>query len=127
MKLPITKTDIQIRFIDLDPLGHISNSIYTQYFDMGRVDFFKKIMELGESPTNVVVSIHIDMIKEILFTDKIYVETWCSKIGNKSMHLEQHIFSNELCVTKATVVVVAFDQKNRKSISLPKNWEPSAH
>ena len=33
MQLPKTRTDIQVRFSDLDFLGHVSNSVYAQYFD----------------------------------------------------------------------------------------------
>ncbi len=125
VKLPGVRTDIQIRFTDLDPLGHVSNSVYAQYFDMGRMDFFSKIMEKTKCPANVVASIYIEMIREIRIRDQVYVQTWCSEKGNKSMKVVQYIYANGVCATKGTVILVGYDRKTRKSIPLPENWEPT--
>ena len=126
MKLPYVKTNIQIRFTDLDPLGHVSNSVYMQYFDMGRIDFFKTLAAAeGNVPGNVVASIHIDMLHEIRLADLVHVETWCTEIGNKSMKVEQHIFANDICVTQGVLVLVGFDRGTRESVQLPRHWKPS--
>ena len=126
MNLPYVKTAIQIRFTDLDPLGHVSNSVYMQYFDMGRIDFFSSLAAVEESlPHNVVASVHIDMLREIRLADQVHVETWCTEIGNKSMKVEQHIFANDICATKATLILVGFDRKTRQSVQLPRHWKPS--
>ena len=125
MKRPAVQTEIQLRFTDLDPLGHVSNSVYMQYFDMGRMDFFSLISKTSDCPSNVVASIHIDMIKEIRQGDKVHVETWCSKMGNKSMTVEQHIYAGDVCATKATLILVGFDNETRSSIALPEDWQPS--
>jgi acyl-CoA thioester hydrolase len=127
MKLPYVKTTIQIRFTDLDIMGHVSNSVYMQYFDMGRVDFFIKIREAGHCPSSVVASIHIDMLHEINLLDKVHIETWCSRIGTKSMQVEQHIFANGICATKASLVLVGFDRETRKTLAFPADWEISDH
>ena len=125
MHLPRVKTPIQIRFSDLDPLGHVSNSVYTQYFDMGRIDFFRALSESSEVPDNVVASIHIDMLHEIRLEDEVTIETWCSKKGNKSMTVEQTIYANGECVTTSKMVLVGFDRKSRESILLPADWQPT--
>jgi len=39
MKLPIVKTSIQVRYSDLDPLGHVSNNIYSQYLELARIEW----------------------------------------------------------------------------------------
>lgn len=125
MKLPLARTDIQIRFTDLDLVGHVSNSVYMQYFDMGRLDFFTQIAKTSECPGNVVASVTIDMVKEILLHDKVYVLTWCKKIGTKSMTVQQDIYKNAEIATRATLVLVGFDRETRRSIALPSHWEPS--
>lgn len=125
MKLPTARTDIQIRFTDLDMMGHVSNSVYMQYFDMGRLDFFTQVARQSECPGNVVASVHIDMVKEIFLNDEVYVLTWCKKIGTKSMHVQQDIYANGEIATKATLVLVGFDRNSRSSIAFPRHWEPS--
>ncbi len=88
------------------------------------MDFFNKVAETGHCPSNVVASIHIEMLREIRLGDKVHVETWCSRIGHKSMVVEQYIFANNICATQATVVLVGFDNKARASKALPEVWEP---
>lgn len=125
MKLPVVKTDIQVRFSDLDILGHVSNSVYAQYFDMGRIDWYNIIAENENPGRSVVVSIKMDIFDEIQLKDKVYIKTWCSEIGTKSFTLSQDIFSNGRCVTSASVTSVCVDRKTKKSIPLPKHWEVS--
>lgn len=125
MKLPFARTEIQIRFTDLDLQGHVSNSVYMQYFDMGRIDFFSELSKTDEIPNNVVASITIDMLREIRLRDAVHVDSWCTRIGNKSMTVEQHIYANDVLATKASLVLVGFDRETRRSIALPQHWQPS--
>jgi len=125
MKLPLIRSDIQMRFTDLDALGHVSNSVYMQYLDMGRVDFFRAARREGEKSLNVMVNTNIEMLKEIRMKDKVHVKTWCSKVGTKSMEVMQCIYANDVCTTKVKTVLVGFDIKTRKSTPLPTDWEPT--
>jgi len=122
MKLPKVKTEIQLRYSDLDVLGHISNSVYNQYFEIGRLDWFDV---LEEQPVTVVANSNVDYIKEISLKDKVHVVTSCVKKGTKSMTLSQDVYSNDELATKSTVVMVGFDQETRKSCVLLDGWETS--
>lgn len=122
IKLPTVKTDIQIRFTDIDKLGHVTNSVYTQYFDIGRIHFFDELRKISDVPMMVVASIKIDMLKEIRLKDVVYVETKCTRVGNKSMTFDSNIISNGLVAAKGTVVTVGFDLETRQSIKLPDFW-----
>ena len=42
----ISPAQIQIRFADIDVMGHVNNAVYLSYFEMARVHYFKQI--LGE-------------------------------------------------------------------------------
>ena len=35
---------IQVRFNDVDIMGHVSNTVYQSYYDSGKVDYFDKVM-----------------------------------------------------------------------------------
>lgn len=124
MKLPVVKTEIQIRFSDLDPLGHVSNNAYSEYLEVGRVAWLDAIS--GERPAVVVASLTIDFIRELGLRDRIHVETRCIKKGNKSLHLSQDIYCAGECVTRAVVVIVGFDRVTRQSVELLPGWEISA-
>ncbi len=123
MHLPVVKTDIQIRFSDMDPLGHVSNNAYSEYLEVARVDWLNAIE--GERPSVVVANLNIDFIKELGLSDKIHVMTACIKKGTKSLVLSQNIFIGEQCVAKGTVVIVGFDRKTRQSVELLPAWDVS--
>ena len=125
MKLPRVKTNIQIRFSDIDVFGHVSNSVYSQYFDIGRMHFTHELERLEKQPPLVVASIKMDMRKEIRYEDKVYVETWVSHIGTKSLTMAQNIFSNDELAAEGVVVMVGFDLETRKAKALPRHWEVS--
>ncbi len=121
--LPTVKTDIQIRFADLDPLGHVSNNAYSEYFELARVYWLNAIE--GERPSVVVANLNIDFIKEVKLKDQLYIITACTKKGNKSLQLTQNLYANGQCVTKSTVTIVGFDIKTRQSVELLDGWKKS--
>lgn len=123
MKLPTVTTPVQIRFSDLDLLGHVTNSVYPQYFEIGRADWFAAIE--GEEPMTVLASMNIEFIKEINFRDTVYVKTTCIKKGNKSLTLSQDIYVEDELVTKGILVIVGFDMQSRKACTLFEGWEAS--
>ena len=38
------ESDIQIRFADADSLGHINNVNLQHYFDVGKMEFYEKVL-----------------------------------------------------------------------------------
>jgi acyl-CoA thioester hydrolase len=122
MKLPVVDTDIQIRFADLDVLGHVSNHVFGQYFELGRVSWFRQV---PDCPPTVVASISTDFLSEVLLDDQVFVRTSCIHKGNKSLKLQQLLYSNGKLAAKSVVVLVGFDKETRKSVAVLDGWEPS--
>jgi acyl-CoA thioester hydrolase len=125
MQLPHSRIDIQVRFSDLDMLGHVSNSYYAQYFDLARVTFFRNVEKLyvRRHVNYVVASVKMDMLREIRFDHSVVVDTWCSKKGNKSMTIEHVIYANGQKATTCQTVLVGFDRETRSSTGLPNDWQ----
>ena len=127
MQLKHSRTEIQVRFSDLDVLGHVSNSYYAQYFDLARIEFFRGVATQfsGVIPSYVVASVKMDMLKEIRFDHTVNVDTWCSRMGNKSMTIEHRIYGNGELATTCQTVLVGFDRESRSATPLPSEWEVS--
>lgn len=123
MNLPTEKTDIQLRYADLDTMGHVSNTVYGIYLELGRIEWFHKIPVMP-MPC-VVANLNINYLGEIRIEDKVYVTTRCIKVGNKSIQLSQEVYANDRCVTTAVAVLVGFDPETRKAAPLLAGWEPS--
>lgn len=124
---PLHKTPIQIRFSDLDKLNHVSNSVYQQYFDLGRMAYFDDVFKerISWDPEGlIVVSIKLDFYKPILLYDKMVVRTKITKIGNKSLTMYQDLFNEDTNeVTSASEsIMAAVDYHKGESIPIPQRW-----
>ena len=125
MKLPCVTTAVQIRFADIDMLGHVSNSVYPQYMDLGRVDFFVELGKVEQPPISVVRSVHYEMLREVKLLDEAEIITWCSAINVKSMTIDMRLMVKGSCVAKGSTVVVCFDEETRRACAFPAHWQPS--
>lgn len=126
MKLPATRTPIQARFSDTDAMGHFSSGSYITFMEIGRLDFFRSVVELtGTNPSTVVANITIDILHECRYGDELAVTSWCSRVGNKSLTICNAIYANGRLVAKGSATNVGFDPITRRSAPLPAGWEIS--
>ena len=120
-------TPIQIRFNDIDQLGHVTNSVYQQYFDLGKMSYFNKVLAEQmdwEIEGLILASITIDYINSIKLYDKVIVRSKIYHIGNKSLKMSQNLFDESTGLVAATSksTMVAFSNKNQSSIKVPERW-----
>ena len=102
-------TPIQIRFNDVDQMGHVNNAVIMEYFDLGKDAFFSAH---GLPPTKgdftvMVVHYEVDFRAQIRYHDRIEVTTEVEKIGNKSLTVLQRVVncdSGATCVECRTVM-----------------------
>jgi acyl-CoA thioester hydrolase len=125
-----TKTPLHLRFNDLDMAGHVHNSEYLNYFEIGRIDFFKKRVDKDwnwQEKGILVARNEVDYMKGIYFNDSLFVETTCEHIGKKSITLSYKIFkendgAKELC-SKGRSILVCYDFKTNTSVEVFEDWK----
>lgn len=105
---------VQLRFNDIDALGHVNNNVYLQLFDLGKYDYFKQVMGDGFDLTSlamVVVNINCDFMAPSYLDEPLQVSTATEAIGDKSLRLRQIITNSTTGQIKcrATTVMVSFD------------------
>lgn len=120
------KQDLQVRWVDLDPLAHVNNSIYIQYFELGRGKYMSAASPTWDWHKNMflIANITCDYKKELKLTD-IHPTVWVRtmRFGEKSFDLEYLICSEKNGETvlhaqgKSTQVM--FDVKERRTMKLP--------
>lgn len=130
MKLENFKFSIplQIRWSDLDPLGHVNNAVYVTYFEIVRGHFMLHACPGWDWQKDMFLigNVTVNFLKELKLTpDATAVHVRTSKIGNKSFVLEYAITSTkgEQVVIHATghTTQIMFDMKTRATIEIP-DW-----
>ena len=70
------ETKIQMRFADVDMLGHVNNVNQQHYFDLGKSDFFRRVLGMKpvwKSEGLIMVSTRTDYRGQIRMEDPIVV------------------------------------------------------
>ncbi len=121
------KTPIQIRFNDVDIMAHVNNSVYQNYFDMARLQYFEMIFEQKmnwEEKALVLAKITIEYFNPIFLGEEIMVVSKVYKLGNKSLQMKQEIVNAITKEVKAKndAVLVAFLSKENEAVELPDDW-----
>lgn len=118
---------IQIRFNDTDQLEHVNNSVYQQYYDLGRLDYFEDVLHEHmnwEVEGLIMASITIDFLMPIRLFDKIEVRSKIYEIGNKSIKMRQEIFNHTTGEVASTskAVMVNFSNSENTTKPVPGKW-----
>lgn len=121
---------IQIRFSDIDKMGHINNAKYLTYSEYARVQYFHELTgdTIKWSERGIILArAELDFVSPGHMHDDIFVETWCSRIGNSSFDLTfkivKKVNSADVLLAQGKTVMVCFDYKNNKTFPVPEEWK----
>lgn len=126
------KTPIQIRFKDIDKLGHVNHANHITYFELARMDYFEvfagnDIKIDWENEGVILAKIEMEYKQPILLEDKVFAYTWVSRLGSKSFDMACSIVriqnKIEMEVAKGFATLVCFNYKTRESINVPEKWK----
>ncbi|MGR9108507.1 MAG: acyl-CoA thioesterase [Gammaproteobacteria bacterium] len=120
------KTPIQLRFKDVDLMGHVNNANYLTYIELARLKYFKDVlgMELDRNQQSgiILARMEIDYKLPIFLRDEICVYTRCSHLGTKSLHLSWQIVREipapEEIMAQGLTVLVCYDYTNQQTIEI---------
>ncbi|MBQ2321538.1 MAG: acyl-CoA thioesterase [Bacteroidales bacterium] len=122
------KTDIQLRFNDLDGYGHANNSSMQAFFDIGRAAYLKECcgpdFYKGDS-TLLVVSYATDFLRQIRLDDNIEVRVAVHRIGYKSISMIMAIVdkdNGQICAVSDSVMS-GFSKRTQASIPILERWK----
>jgi acyl-CoA thioester hydrolase len=116
-------TDIQVRFRDIDPLSHVSHTVYLDYMQQARLEFSEEVLGLGESAYDTVVAhVEIDYEGEVLREDDVTVETWITEVGSSSFTMAYAILADGDRAATGESVQVLIDVETGDTTEVPPEW-----
>jgi acyl-CoA thioester hydrolase len=123
------KLKIQIRFKDIDKLGHVNNANHLTYLESGRVEYFKDVIrtKMDWIKTGMILAnCEIAYKRPILLEDNLYCYTKVSRFGTKSFDVENLLLidSSEgmLICAIAKTTLVCMDYETKETVEVPKEW-----
>lgn len=113
---------IQVRMTDIDPIGHVNNSVQLSYYDLGRLNYLEKLQNkkiVWAELDMVIVHVSCDFMQSIYINDLIAVETKVLEIGEKSVKMIQRIIQTDTREIKSTCYTVMAGYDREKNCSKP--------
>lgn len=120
-------TPIQIRFNDVDVLGHVNNAVYLTYYDTAKAHYFTSVRKEKvdwKHVDTVIANVNCAYMAPILFGEEIEVLTSCISISEKSFRLLQIIKESDSGEIKSMCesVMVCFNPEAAASCRVPDLW-----
>jgi acyl-CoA thioester hydrolase len=95
------KVPIQVRWRDLDALGHVNNAVYLTYFELARLGYIRALLgEDAEIDARTLLPVDFQFIlaevtcqyrSPVTLRDRLVVTIWVSQVGRKSFVFEYRI------------------------------------
>ncbi len=115
--------DIEIRFRDLDAMGHVNNAVIFTYFEEGRKCLFQEIQKSADPVAfNFIIAFAgCEYLKPIGMNDKLSLQVRVTEIGTKSFKLRYNIVDSEddsISYSTGDSVQVCYDYKENASVEV---------
>jgi acyl-CoA thioester hydrolase len=113
--------DIEVRFRDIDALGHVNNAVFLTYLEESRKNFMRRIYHTSHpfGAGFIMARIACDYLRPIRLEDHIRVILGVRKIGRKSFTLHYRIVDRSdenIRFAEAESVQVCYDYRENRSV-----------
>ncbi|QKG93369.1 acyl-CoA thioesterase [Halorubrum sp. SS5] len=113
--------DIEVRFRDIDALGHVNNAVYATYIEQARTRYFRDVLDIDISQSsNVLASLSIDFRRPIELPDEnVTVTVELADLGRSSATMTHEIRVGDAVAAEAEATVVALDPETGEPAPIP--------
>jgi acyl-CoA thioester hydrolase len=112
--------ELRPRFCETDALGHVSNTVYTTYWELARLRYFEAIGEAGDAPKRILafnhmaVEITTRMLRPCFYDEELLLHARIAALGRSSATFEHALTSAETeqvrAIARIAVVSSADDE-----------------
>ncbi|UHC20039.1 acyl-CoA thioesterase (plasmid) [Methylobacterium currus] len=106
-----------VRHSDLDPHGHVTNSVFAAWLDDGRYALLREVLRPLLPPDDLpaLASLTVDFSREVGFADAPEIGTAVLRLGARSIVMGQGLFVGSACAATAHSVTVVMDGRTRRA------------
>ncbi len=115
---------IEVRFQDLDALGHVNNTVYLIYSETGRLSYLANLgfaLPITNWPSFSFIMAHTscDFRKPVLHGQKVAVGTRVTEIKRSSMRLDYRIEADGELAAEGYAILVHYDHVAKCASPVP--------
>jgi acyl-CoA thioester hydrolase len=115
---------IQVRWGDMDALGHVNNAEYLRYFEQSRIAWLESLgyPTTGEGTGPILAKVTVTYLKPIVYPSELEVRLYAARVGTSSFTLASDIVNGRDAserFTEGEFVTVWVDYAAGKSVPIP--------
>ncbi|HEV3478814.1 MAG TPA: thioesterase family protein [Gaiellaceae bacterium] len=114
----------EVRFRDLDGMGHVNHVVFLTYMESARLAYFKSLGLGRDNPLEslILARAEVDFRSPIELSEEIEVGVRPGRLGTKSFQLKQEVRADGRLAAEGHFVLVAYDYASASSQELPAEW-----
>ena len=117
-----SETTVQLRWSDMDAMGHVNNAAYLTYLETAREPWFAAFGAAEEYMRFAMRRIEVDFVSQLTFDDgSVRVTVELDGVGVSSVRTRERMTasSDGRLVLEARAVIVRLDETGLRSAPLP--------
>ncbi|HEY76275.1 MAG TPA: acyl-CoA thioesterase [Thermoflexia bacterium] len=119
-------TTLEVRWRDLDPLGHVNNAVYFTYLELARFHYLRDVCGIGDAPEDigfVLAEAACTYLSPLSLGERVTIWIRVSELRNSSFVFEYRVEGEDgrLAATARTVQV-CYDLEAGRSRPIPTEW-----
>lgn len=119
-------TTVEVRWRDVDALGHVNNAVYLTYLEQARIHYLRELGLVSNAPDDIgmiLAEVTCTYHSPLAMGERVTIWIRVSQLGNSSFIFEYRIEGEDgrLAAT-ARSVQVCYDYQAGRSLSIPDRW-----
>lgn len=107
------RTPIQMRYGDIDAMGHLNNAVYVQYLETSRVILMRDLGVREQDDHSVIARLELDYRREVRWGQTVEVESLVERVGRTSWTVASRLLADGEPSAYARTVQVRVDADHR--------------
>lgn len=117
---------IEVRWRDVDALGHVNNAVYFTYLEIARTVYLETVFDLHrlEDIPILLASARCDYLSPVTQGDDVEVGIRVASVGNTSFDFEYEVISQRdgRTVARASTTQVLYDYGAGRKVPVTEAW-----
>jgi acyl-CoA thioester hydrolase len=113
--------EIEVRFRDLDAMGHVNHAVFLSYMEQARVAYWQRVTGLdGIVRQFILARVECDYRAPVTLGERVIVRLRVSRLGRSSFTLEYELLNarTRAVVANASTVMVMYDYEAGRGVPI---------
>jgi acyl-CoA thioester hydrolase len=121
------RTNLQVRFRDIDAFKHVNNAVFFSYVEQARIRYLLDVLR-PDRPFDrlplILARVELDYRSPITFGEEVEIETRVDRIGRSSIAMSHRMTAmpEDRLAGDVHSVLVTYDYESATPMPVPDDW-----